>query len=388
MTSTSILGIFFLIELALVASGLAVYLFFQLKHFKLKLSAQKSADEIAVEAAPTLHDMFDSQIIRTRKKLTERLSNESEEEDNRQRTLLSQRIEFLKFEKEIMAETVTDQSYWKKVCDNIAHVISINNTAATPATQDESQAIDDLAYKKRADSCQQQLANLQGEFDSCRKYSSELASNLSATNNDETQDKATSKLLADYKEHEKHLHDRLNKLQEKNVTLQSDINTADVQAYIKEQKSQNGGLEMNSKTASEEEINRLRDIIGRQYGSIDELRSVLTNSQAESIDPQKLNEKLLAVEQSQEELKVCAEMLEIENQRLTQELETSREQSKVVEVDAAPPKELYDLRLQCKELNEDIKNLNQVIVDKDARIAEIIDTHEDLQKELLQMYTK
>lgn len=391
MTTSSILGIFFLLELAIVTTGLAAYLFLQLKRIKLKVKTQSSNNDKDAEKTPSLHDLFDMQITRTRKKITEQLSAESEEEAKKQSSLLSQRIEFLKIEKEVLEEHVTDQSYWKKLCDRIATVVT-NYPSETPAEGENPEIIDDSVYKRRIANYQEQLKDLHSEFENYRKYSNKLASGLSNYDKDAEQDNALNELMADFKEHDERLHAHLNQLQKENEKLQGNLSTAEREEYIREYQAKktarNGNLELGSKTASEEEIQRLRDIIGRQYDSIDGLRTAILDTQSGEIDPEKVTKKLQDVERAQQELQTCIEVLEMENDRLTNELEVARSETKVIEVEGAAPEELYELRLQSKAMSDQINTLNTQISDKDTKIKELEAEYENLQKEFMQMYAE
>lgn len=391
MTTSSIIGLFFSIELAIVASGLAVYLFFQLKRIRQKFNALNADKDTEAEETPTLHDLFDMQITRTRKKITEQISTDNEDEQKKQHSLLSQRIEFLKIEKEVMEEHVTDQSYWEKLCERIAGVVTIDNSETSEA-QIEPEIIDDSKYKRRIANYQTQLNNLHEEFEEYRKTSNKLATGLSNYNKDDEQDNALNELMADFKAHDERLITRLSQLQKENEKLGTNLNDAEREAYIREyklkQSSQEGGPELTSNTASEEEIKNLREIISRQYGTLDELRAAVIGSQSESTDTQEVTKQLEAIERSQQELTSCIEVLEMENQRLTEELVDARAQSNQdrVEVGATPPEELYELRLQSKELNDEVTILNNQLSEKDKKIEELEGEYGTLQKEFMQMY--
>lgn len=389
MTTLSILGVLFLIELALVATGLAVYLYLQLKRVKLKLSQSKNQDSEEGEA-PSLHDLLELQITRTRKKIAERISGESEDEAEKLSTLLNQRIEYLQIEKEVLDQHVTDQSYWRKLCDKIASVVSIT-PADTPAEAENSN-MDEAAYKRRIANYQQQLSELHEEFNNYRKYSKRLAAGLSNYNKDEEEDKALKELMADFKDHDERLHAQLNRLQEENEKLHDNLTDAERREYAREYQARKaaheGEVELGVNTASEEEIKRLRDIIGRQYSSLDELRASLQGGDAGTVNPDQVNDKLQAVESSQQELQTCIEVLEMENQRLMDELESARNTSTVETAENTPPEELYELRLQSKEMGDQINSLNTLISEKDSKIKELEDDYDNLQKEFMQMYAQ
>lgn len=394
LTTSSILVVFFIIELAIVASGVSIYLFFQVKRFKKKLDMRRHGENGELEAAPTLHDLFDSQILRTRKRISEPLPNISSEEKKRQHSLLSQRIEFLKIEKEVLNEHATDHSYWNKLCGRLASVnakyhadIHGQQDVSPQAAASIAAEIDNSADKQRIADYQQQLNDLREEFNSYRKYSNKMAASLAEQNSGKTKDKAINDVIEEFNQHDRQLRAHLAEIEKKNDALKRKLDDVECDNFIQQQKAQHGQLELNAKTASDEEVKRLRAVIKRQYESIDELRAAaaLAGGAGKAGDSAG---KLAAAEKTQQDLSSRIEVLESEKQRLTQELASKRTETKVVEVQSAPPKELFELRLENKELNDEVRKLNTELRKKDEAIGELKDEYDNLQKEFMQMYTE
>jgi len=105
--------------------------------------------------------------------------------------------------------------------------------------------------------------------------------------------------------------------------LETDNNSAVVNGDEK------NSQELNIKDTASEEIGRLRDIISRQYNSIDELKISIKDIQAlgTDADNQTIHEKLITLNNQtgtllneQEQLNMCIDVLEKENLRLGEEI--------------------------------------------------------------------
>jgi chromosome segregation ATPase len=388
MTTNTILSVFFLIEFGIIVSALSFYLFLQLKKLKAKLAEQIACGE---EAAPTLHDLFERQIARTRKKISEKFANISQEEHDREQYLLTRRIDFLKLEKEVLDDNVTDQSYWNKITTRLAELITVSSPQDNE--QPDTEQADNARYLERIANYQAQLNALQQEFDDYRKYSHKLSSALSDYNKETDEDTALMELMADFKAHDERLQQRLSQLQRENAELENSLDSADKAAFAHNYQTGNHSLKTADSdspvTSSEEEINRLRDIIDRQYSSIDELKQAILTGQEADSPAHHIEDKLDAVFRSQQELQTCVEVLEMENQRLTEEISA-------LKAAAAPESstqngesaEVFDLRLKTKELQVQKEELNKQLEDKNAKLESLQSDYESLQDEFMNLYSK
>ena len=397
MTTNSILSTLFLIEISLVTSGLAVFFFLTTKKLKLKL-AKYRAEHASDGNVPSLLQFFEDQINRTRKRIAGKLSLGTEEEKQRENDLLNQRIEYLKLEKDIANEHVTDESYWEKLTGRLGNIISVNHSAEPAAQSTDAHEADNEAYRKKIASYQAQLASLQEEFDLFRKYSKKVTSALSDYDKDADTDNALNELMADFKAHDDRLHDRMMQLQKENEALQKNLSKAEREALahdyqqFKQKAIAKGAVQDNGQssltTASEEELNRLKDIIGRQYSSIDELKQAIIAASDSQEDAKDIENKLHAVERSQKELQDCIEVLETENQRLFDELENARAAANNAGGTGETPQELYDLRLETKGLKEKSEAQEKAITEKDEKIAQLEKELTNMQDEFMNMYTR
>lgn len=397
MTTNSILSTLFLIEISMVTSGLAIFFFLTAKKLRLKLARYK-AEHTGNGNEPSLLQFFEDQIIRTRKRIAGKLSLGSEEEKKRESDLLNQRIEYLKLEKDIANEHVTDESYWEKITSRLANIISVNRVEETVEQSVANTDSDNEAYRKKIASYQAQLAALQEEFDLFRKYSKKVTSALSDYDKDADADKALNELMADFKAHDDRLHDRMMQLQKENETLQKNLSKAEREALahdyqqVKQKTAAKGTMQDSGQssltTASEEELGRLKDIINRQYSSIDELKQAILAANESQEEAQHIESKLQAVERSQKELQDCIEVLETENQRLFDELEQARAATNNSGGAGETPQELYDLCLATKELKEKNAAQEQAITEKDEKIEQLEKELTSMQDEFMNMYTR
>lgn len=390
MTTNAILSVFFLIEFGIVASALSVYLFLQLKKLKSKLAEQLAAAADS-ENAPTLHDLFEQQIARTRKKIAEKFSDQSEEQHERERSLLTRRIDFLQLEKDVLDEHVTDQSYWDKITSRLAELLSPSTAEdKEPAADGEP---DNARYLERIANYQAQLQALHEEFDNYRKYSHKLSSALSDVNKEAEADKALMELMADFKAHDERLQQRLAQLQRENTALSHNLDAAEKAAFAHDYRSGKHSLHTGNTesptTASEEEIGRLRDIIDRQYASIDDLKKAIVDTQEDHEQAHKLDDKLAAVSRSQQEMQTCIDVLEMENQRLIDELSELRAAAQSSpEASAAGTDELYELRLNSKALQDENVALTEQLESKAADLDNLQKEYDSLQEEFMHLYSK
>ena len=369
MSTSTILGFLFIAEMAILGIGLSVYLYLQLKRLKQKLKEIRAANNNE-NTTKNLHDLFELLINRTRKKIAEKLSDDSEAEHKRQKTLLNQRIEYLKLEKDLLNDDSDNSTFWTKIYQRLASIINIEQPNTTPEYQElEIEAIPDLAkYKRRIANYQEQLSRVSKEFSDYRKYTKKFASGLSNYSADQKKDGILSKLVMDFSEQDEKVGQRLNQIQ------QDSENEPDNEKPASD-KNKSGVTEFSSNKASEEEIHRLRDIISRQYNSLDELKLAILNADTSDQSAEDLTQKIQAVERSQKELQTCVDVLEMENQRLSDAL---------IKAEAAgnstPSEELEKLKLKNQ-------GLEAQYLETDKKLKNLEIDYNSLQEEFMRLYS-
>ena len=124
---------------------------------------------------------------------------------------------------------------------------------------------------------------------------------------------------------------------------------------------------------SREEIGRLRNIISRQHGSIDDLKHTLLDQQLSATQSEALSKKLEQIEVAHAQLNMCVEVLEKENHRLNELLESS---------DQGSDSNLEEARQQLHDANERIDDLVHENASKSERIEELESEISSLQEQL------
>lgn len=143
---------------------------------------------------------------------------------------------------------------------------------------------------------------------------------------------------------------------------------------------ENGAQQKGSITidTSQQEIGRLRNIISRQHGSIDELKQMLEEKSQGSEQAEKLAKKLEQIEVAHAQLNMCIDVLEKENTRLKQKLK------KPYDDNGADGELLAETRKKLDIANNRIDDLQEESNSKSERIheleAEISRLQESLQK--------
>lgn len=407
MDINSTLSFLFILEFAIIAAGLAIYFYIRLKKLKASTSATPATDA-EKGIYNSLKDHLEQQIKSTRQEIAGNSRGEGDATRRKITRLLSQRIKFLKLEKDVVDDEVKDQSYWKKICDRLADIINIKDEK--PAIPDEKphtkaienthiEAIDDSAYRRKIIRYQAQIMALHEEFENYRKSTQKLTSKISNPENDMDNDAAIMELMADIKGHDDRLQASLSQLNKDNERLQKQLNDSEKEAYkldykLNREKRESAKSDADSiSTTAEEEIFRLRDIIDRQYSSIDELKNAVAQGQGDDENKQELSNKFQAVENSQNELRTCIDILEMENQRLTEALELAKQPAQETPgKDEAENKrtleELYELRLKTKENKDTIGELSTQLEAKETEFNALNKEFNSLQDEFMQLYEK
>lgn len=401
MSSTPVLTAMFSLEYALIASIVAYFLFAKVKKLSAALARARAEDD----GKPTsFAQLIEQQIQRTRKRIAghERAVNDPEQKRSAQ--ILSKRVEFLELEKDVADDKIGEQSYWQIICDRLNKITNIKEERAETEEAKKSQkprietSTDDSADKKKYQESilryQKQLASVHQEFEDFRKTARRVVS-LSSDYQAEDPDAALAELMADFKAHDERLHARLKQLENENKKLSGKGGRAEKASMALEQatQTQNSGTASSGDdtvpTASEEELKRLRDIIDRQYGSLDELRMALMQTETSEEDKQKAQSHLEAVERAQNELQSCILVLESENDRLLEELRKAQANS------GTPPatnkkdlEELYDLRLKAKAYTEQVQELSTQLQAKDEALKKMGEEFDSMQDEYMRMYEK
>jgi hypothetical protein len=416
MSTTLILAGSFVAEVTIIAIGLAIYFYRRFKNLKENIPANADNND-EKNIYDNLKDIFDEQIKLTKQQVAKYSRGESSSGHRKIGRLLSKRIEFLELEKDVSSQEIKDQPYWKKLCERMAGIIAISDQEeseeptkkrqAAPvesAADAEGEAIGDSVYRKKILRYQTQIMALHQDFEDYRKSNKRLVSLISSSDKDDDADSLMKDLLEDIKEHDDRLHANLSKMKNDNERLQEQLNDSEKSAYkldydLQREKQKGAKVEEdNISTAAEQEISKLREIIGRQYGSLDELKQAMANSQNDDEESQLISQKLEAVEKSQAELQTCIEVLEMDNDRLVQALEDAREAALNVshtdaEIAESPETkqklaELYELRLKSKEHVDVIDDLTKQLEDRENKITTLSEEFASLQDEFMRIYEK
>jgi len=412
MSILVILGFLFIAEVAIIAIGFVIYFYRQLKKLKESL-ADHEGEKDDKNIYDNLKDIFDQQIKLTLQQIAKYSGGEENASHRKISQLLSKRVEYLKLEKEVSDEEVKDKNYWKKLCDQIAGIIVVKKQEVSEpekeqkissASSNEKEIPDDAVYRKKILRYQAQIMALHQEFEDYRKYNKRLVSQVSDYDKGEDADAALNELMADIKDHDDRLQASLSKIQNENDHLQKQLNDSEKETYKldyelqRKKQSPTTANDISVTTAAEEEISRLRDIIDRQYGSLDELKQAMAGGEDNSENSAIITQKLEAVERSQTELQTCVEVLEMDNLRLTQALEEATQAAeKVSEANTGAEEspdakeklaELYELRLKSKEQIDAIGELSTQLEAKETELATLNEDFSSLQGEFMQIYEK
>lgn len=398
MNDIPILTALFSLEYAVIASIAAVFFYKKAKKLTAALIRLQATDD---DSRSSFAQLIEQQIMRTRKRIAGHLRAANDPQQKQHADLLTKRVEFLELEKDVADDKIEEQSYWQIICDRLGSIVTASGEkekSETPAEKPKQKMIetsvtDEAAARKHKESIlnyQKQLANLHEEFQNFRK-TAHRAMNLSSAYEGDDSESALSELMADFKEHDDRLQARLKQLQDENKRLTHELADSETEVMsldhkLKAKTPEPGGSET---TASEEEIKRLRDIIDRQYGSLDELRMALMQAETSEEESQHLQKHLDAVEHSQKELEGCIQVLESENDRLLEELEMAK--SAVPERSETSKKELdelYNLRLETKADKEQISELQAQLGAKNEALEKMTEEFDSMQSEFMRMYEK
>jgi hypothetical protein len=132
-----------------------------------------------------------------------------------------------------------------------------------------------------------------------------------------------------------------------------------------------GSIEIDT---SQQEISRLRHIIGRQHGAIDELKQSLEDQAITTVQTEELGKKLEHIEVAHAQLNMCIDVLEKENERLNDLLASTRTG------DADP--DIQGTRQPSHQVNDSIGNLEQENATQAQRIQELETEINSLQAQL------
>jgi hypothetical protein len=401
MNSTSILTAMFSIELALITGGIAFYFFTQVKKLTAAL-AQVQTQEDGTQVS--LAQLLEQQIQRTRKRIAGHLRASNDPEQTKNAQVLSKRVEFLELEKDVADDKLEEQSYWQTICERMSNIVKIQDkhsdgeeapekkekiiTKTDPAPDNSNK------YKESILRYQKQLAKVHKEFEDFRKTAHQAVS-LSSDYQGDDPDAALMEMMENFKDHDERLHTRLKQLEVDNKQLAKDLQLSEKEGMALSQPAKTktpapASQDENTPTASEEEIKRLRNIIDRQYGSLDELRMELMQTETTEEENQRLQAHMEAVEHSQQELQGCIQVLESENDRLLEELQKAKADTQAPDSGASKKdmEELYDLRLKTKAYGEQVDDLSTQLQAKDEALQKITAEFDSMQDEFMRMYEK
>lgn len=400
MNDIPILTALFSLEYAIIASVAAAFFYKKTKKLAAALiRAQNQQDD----KGPNFAELIEQQIMRTRKRIAGHLRAANDPAQKKSAELLNKRVELLELEKDVADDKIEEQSYWQIICDRLNSIVSIAGEKTNAEDEQEkpkpeiveTSVADEAAARKYKESIlnyQQQLASLHEEFQNFRKTAHRAVNLSSAYEGDDT-DSALSELMADFKDHDERLQERLKQLENENKKLTHELaeSETEVMSLDHQLKSTPTAAPENDEaapTASEEEIKRLRGIINRQYGSLDELRMALMQTETTEEESQQMQAHLDAVEKSQKELEGCIQVLESENDRLLEELEKAKSHGTPERTETSKKEldELYNLRLETKADKEKIVELDAQLAAKDEALEKMSEEFDSMQSEFMRMY--
>lgn len=127
---------------------------------------------------------------------------------------------------------------------------------------------------------------------------------------------------------------------------------------------------------SQQEISRLRNIINRQHGSMDELKQAMLKQGMNAEESEKISAKMEEIEVAHAQLNMCVEILEKENIRLTELAEQAQSAENSMTVDETT----QVVQQELSQANERIENLEN----ENTKQSEYIDV---LQNEISSLKT-
>ena len=131
------------------------------------------------------------------------------------------------------------------------------------------------------------------------------------------------------------------------------------------------------------EVNKLKDVIYEQGNKINALLKSLKDDN-QNIDPGSvLHKHLTDLESSQKETSMCIEVLEMENQRLMEEIENLQNSPSVLPIDGLDTEDMSSDQLKLK-----IHELEQIIEEKEKEYNKLSSELSSVESEFMAVYEK
>lgn len=131
------------------------------------------------------------------------------------------------------------------------------------------------------------------------------------------------------------------------------------------------------------EVNKLKDIIYDQSNQINNLMKSMKSQGGDATLSDALQEQFEALERSQKETAMCMEVLEMENNRLLEDLEAMQNNITEVSIEGVEEDDMNNDQLKLK-----IRTLEKVIEEKDKEFAKMMTEFESVQSEYMAVYEK
>lgn len=298
MSTSAIIALLSISEIALLTTALAVFLFVRSKKYKNSHNLKPHAH---VKMVDTPHAGFPDFLEKYMLKTEKRMHACDPEEVH----LLSKRLEFLQSELQAFKDTENDDVYWSGICDRMSKLVTPQQLEQTAAKDNTLNELDDI---------------------------------------------------------------------DSSINNQSDIPVLD------EQVSPDASPPQGSVTVdtSKDDIARLSKIIGRQHNSIDELKQTLfKNKNLDAAESSILAEKLEEIEVSHEQLNMCVEVLQQENQRLNSVIGSMAFGDESVNIDAT----IADL----SDTKQELEKANELITDLVVEKEELTEKVQNLEVEIISL---
>lgn len=286
---------------------------------------------------------------------------DEDDEDARVKKILTFRSAYLHAEINAYDDSVGDKDmFWHYLAENIAELMPQAQTENTEENQTgTNEFLDEIMQElqTKLDKSVESNLSLQALLDSLMNEGQLSPDQISKIKNSQ----------ADFHDLNQHLSDLDNKIQNSlNIEITTQVsrnNTSPTEKTLIIEKSSN---KVNT------EVNKLKDIIYDQGNKINNLLKNLKSNVLDSGLSTELQEQLKELERSQQETSMCMEILEMENHRLIEELENIHNDSSNDEPE-----------MQLK-----IKELEQIIAEKDFELEALKEEFNSVQNEYIAAYEK
>jgi len=286
------------------------------------------------------------------------------------RKILTFRSAYLHAEINAYEDSNGDQKlFWKHLTEHIAQLMPTTSTAEEDETT-SNEFIDEVM--------QELQTKLDNSIESNLTLQTLLDSLLSEGKLDPEQISTIKNSQADFHDLSQHVSDLENKIQN-SLNLEITGNTINNKSIVSEKTL------VIEKTTNKvnTEVNKLKDIIYDQGNQINNLMKSMKSQSTETPFSEAMQEQFEALERSQNETAMCMEVLEMENHRLLEDLETMQSSLTEESIEGIEEENMNNEQLKLK-----IRSLEKVIEAKDNEFEQMMAEFESVQSEYMAVYEK